>query len=291
MKRAIFLAAGTAAAAWMSMATAATAQQVPIVQPGAPGAAVRVLSPAQAAQIANTRFSPADIAFMQMMIVHHNQALQMATLAPSRTNNPALLTVAGRITTSQKDEMAFMRDWLAARGAPAQMAAMDHGTMAMPGHAMDHGGPAMKGMATPAEMAALAASSGPAFDRQFLDLMIAHHRGAVDMVHELFELPGSAADPVLYQFATDVDNEQTAEIKRMDTLRASFYSDARVDLKPGFADAGQAILNMAKIASLPRPPGFFDPANPAGLPPPKAKKGAKPGDDPTPGDMKADGVE
>ncbi|MDQ3077799.1 MAG: DUF305 domain-containing protein, partial [Pseudomonadota bacterium] len=273
------------------MATAAAAQQVPIVQPGAPGAAVRVLSPAEAGQIANTGYTAADVAFMQMMIVHHNQALQMATLAPSRTNNPALLTVSGRIIASQKDEMTFMRDWLTARGAPVQMAAMNHGAMAMPGHAMDHGGPAMKGMATPAEMAALAASNGAAFDSQFLDLMIGHHRGAVDMADKLFELPGSAADPVLYQFANDVKNEQTAEIKRMDTLRASFYSDARVDLKPGFTDAGQAILNMAKIASLPRPPGFFDPANPAGLPPPKAKKGSKPGDDPTPGDMKADGVE
>ena len=141
-KRAIVLAAGTAAVALLS--TAAVAQQVPIIQPGAPGAAVEVLTPAEAARIANTGFTQADIAFMQMMIVHHDQAVEMAALAPSRTNNPELLKIAGRITASQKDEMAFMRDWLAARGAPV---AMNHAGMS--GHAMDHGS-TMKGMATPA---------------------------------------------------------------------------------------------------------------------------------------------
>ena len=214
-KRAIVLAAGTAAVAWLATASAAMAQQVPIIQPGAPGATVKVLSPAEAARIANTGFTQADIAFMQMMIAHHNQAVEMAALAPSRTNNPELLKIAGRITASQKDEMAFMRDWLSARGAPV---AVNHAGMA--GHAMDHRS-MMKGMATPAQMAALAASSGAAFDQQFLDLMIAHHRGAVDMVEELLDQSGSASDPLLFQFIGDVENEQTAEIKRMDELRAS----------------------------------------------------------------------
>ena len=265
--------------------------QVSIVQPGAPGAAVKLITPAEAARIANSRFSPADVAFMQMMIVHHNQAVVMAALAPSRTNHPQLLTVAGRITASQKDEMKFMRDWLTERRAPIAMTAMDHAAMTMPGHAMNHSGPAMKGIATPAQMAALSAAKGTAFNRQFLDLMIAHHRGAVEMVEALTKLPGTAADPILYQFVNDVSNEQTAEIKKMDTLRATFSSDPRVDLKAGFANAGEAILNMEKIASLPRPAGFFDPANPADLPPPKAKKGAKPGDDPRPGDAKAKDAE
>ena len=284
-KRALYLTAGTAAAAWISILSPALAQQVSIVQPGAPGAAVRLLTPAEAARIADTRFTAADIAFMQMMIVHHNQAVEMAKLAPSRTNYPQLLTVAGRILASQKDEMQFMRDWLSARGAPVAPASMaDH-------QMMGHAGPTMKGMATPAQMAALAAAKSSAFDRQFLDLMIAHHRGAVDMVDHLLRQGGSAADPVLYQFITDVSNEQTAEIKRMDSLRATFSGDPRVDLKPGFANAGEAISNLQHIASLPKPAGFFDPANPGNLPPPKAKKGAKPGDDPKPGNAKADGVE
>ena len=288
-KHNLLLTAATTIAACLAHVSPASAQQVSIVQPGAPGAAVRVITPAEASRIANARFTAADIGFMQMMIVHHNQAVEMSALAPSRTNHPQMLAIAGRITASQQDEMKFMREWLTARRAPVTMAAMDHS--AMPGHAMGHSGPTMKGMATPDQLAALAASKGAAFDRQFLDLMIAHHRGAVDMVEALTKLPGSASDPVLYQFVNDVSNEQTAEIKKMDTLRATFSGDPRVDLKAGFADAGQAILNLEKIASLPRPAGFFDPANPGDLPPPKAKKGAKPGDDPKPGDAKAEGVE
>ena len=293
-KRAPMLTAGTAIATCLFFAAPASAQQVSIVQPGAPGAPVKLITPAEAARIANSRYTAADIAFMQMMIVHHNQAVEMAALAPSRTKNPSLLTVAGRITAAQKDEMQFMRDWLNARGAALAPAAMDHS--AMDHSTMDHSGmgpgaPTMKGMATPAQMTALAAAKGSAFDRQFLDMMIAHHRGAVEMVEALLKQPGSAFDPVLYQFVTDVSNEQTAEIKRMDPLRNAFLGDPRVDLKPGFARAGEAISNLAKIASLPRPAGFFDPANPEDLPPPKAKKGAKPGEDPKPGDPAADGVE
>ncbi len=297
-KRASMLTAGTAIAACLSLSCPAGAQPVSIVQPGIPGAPVRVITPAQAAQIADTRFTPADIAFMQMMTVHHNQAVVMAALAPSRTNNPQLLTVASRITAAQKDEMAFMRDWLRARNAPLTMPAMDHAMMghdmagmtgaAMPGMS---DAPTMKGMATPAQLTALGASKSAAFDRMFLDLMIAHHRGAVDMVETLLHQVGSASDPVLYQFTTDVSNEQTAEIKRMDTLRGSYAGDPRVDLKPGFRTPGEAISNLVKLASLPKPAGFFDPANPEGVPPPKAKKGVKPGAAPRPGDAKADGVE
>src|SRR4051812_41121222 len=106
------LTAGTAIAACLSLAGPVAAQPVSIVQPGAPGAPSTVISAAQAARIANTRFSPADIAFMQMMIVHHNQAVDMAALAPRRTNNVELLTIAGRINAAQQDEMKFMRDWL-----------------------------------------------------------------------------------------------------------------------------------------------------------------------------------
>ena len=270
------------------------AAQVSIVQPGVPGAAVRILTPAEASRIANTSFTAADVAFMQMMIVHHEQAVTMAALAPSRTNNPQLLTVAGRITAAQKDEAKFMRDWLTRRRQPVAMssaayALMNHSAM---GHmAPGHSGPTMKGMATAAQLAALTATKGATFDRQFLDLMIAHHNGAVGMVEELTDRGGTAADPILYQFINDVSNEQTAEIKKMDALRGTYTNDPRVDLKAGYANAGSAILNMEKIASLPRPAGFFDPANPADLPPPKAKKGAKPGDDPRPGNAAAKDAE
>ena len=287
-QRALMMLAGTAIGS-MVMAGAALGQAVTIVQPGVPGSAPKVITAADAARIADTRFTPADIAFMQMMIAHHGQAVDMAALAPSRTGNPQLLTVAGRITAAQKDEMKFMREWLSARGAPLAMSSMNHAAMAP--MAMGTGAPMMKGMATPAQMASLAAAKGAGFDRQFLDLMIAHHRGAVDMVDNLLHLGGSASDPILYQFITDVSNEQTAEVKRMDTLRASFTGDPRVDLKAGFTDAGESISNLEKLASLPRPAGFFDPANPAGYPLPKAKKAVKPGTAPMPGNPAAQGVE
>jgi uncharacterized protein (DUF305 family) len=239
--------------------------QVPIVQPGAPGQAPTVLTPQQAAKVADTRFIAADIEFMQAMIHHHAQAVEMTALAPKRTRNKELLTMAERISASQADETRFMQGWLSARGAAAT-GAHQHHDMA-----------AMKGMASPQQMAALAAASGPAFDRLFLELMTAHHAGAVTMVDELLEKPGAAYDPALYQFTSDVKNEQTAEIKRMDELAANLSSDPREALKPGFRDAGEAISNLTLVASLPKPAGFFDPANPAGYPPAKAKKPAKPG--------------
>ena len=134
---------------------APVAAQVTIVQPGVPGAPVRVISPAEASRIANTSFAPADVMFMQMMIVHHEQAVTMAALAPSRTNHPQLLAVAGRITASQKDEAKFMRDWLTQRRQPTVMPAGDHAMMdhAAMGHTMIDT-MSMKGMASPAQLAA-----------------------------------------------------------------------------------------------------------------------------------------
>ena len=89
------------------------------------------------------------------------------------------------------------------------------------------------------------------------------------MVEDLLEQPGSAYDPVIFQFVTDVQNDQTSEIERMNAMLASLSVDARAGLSPGFTDAGQAIMNLNLVAALPKPPGFFDPANPAGLPPQK----------------------
>ena len=252
------------------MGSAATAQSVPIVQPGAPGAPPRVLTPEQASRVAETRFIAADLEFMAAMIHHHRQAVDMAELAPGNTTNKAILEMAARILASQRDEMRFMEGWLRARGAAASMPADHHG----------HGAVAMAGMATPEQMARLRSAKGRDFDRLFLELMTAHHAGALKMVEELLEVPGAAYDPVLFQFTGDVKNEQGAEIKRMDALRATLSADPREGLKPGFRDAGVAISNLTLVAALPKPPGFFDPANPANFPPAKAKKGVKPTTDP-----------
>ncbi|MFN0024313.1 MAG: DUF305 domain-containing protein [Parvularculaceae bacterium] len=242
-----------------AIVSAAAAQDAPIVLPGAPGAAPRALSAEEAVKIADTRYSPDDVRFMQDMIVHHAQAVEMSALVKDRTNRKEIVEVAGRISASQDDEMKFMRDWLVARGEPEKAAASGHDHTSHSGHGMI-------GMATPDQMKALAAVKGADFDREFLTLMTKHHDGALKMVDKLFEQPGAAYDPVLFEFVNDVKSDQTAEIKKMNALLAGLSPDPRVGLKPGFKDAGAAASGMTLIASLPQPAGFFDPANPAGLP-------------------------
>ena len=247
----------------VAAAGAAMAQEVPIIQPGAPGQPARTLSAEEAARLAANRYSVDDVRFMQDMIVHHRQAVEMAALVKDRTNRQPLIDVAGRIDASQADEIAFMQGWLRERGQTAPPAA-DH-AMHGAGHA-GHG--AMPGMATPEQMAALAAATGPAFDRLFLERMIAHHEGAVEMVATLLARPGSAYDPALFEFANDVTNEQQAEIRRMTALLRGLSDDPRSTLAPGFRDAAQAARNVTLVASLAKPTGFYDTENPAGLPPP-----------------------
>lgn len=249
-------------------AEAARSASPPIVQPGAPGQASRVLSAEEATRLASASFTPADVAFMQHMIVHHQQALDMAALVKARTNTTELLDIAGRIEAGQADEIAFMRDWLTKRGAPiADPALAGHGAHL---HHM------MAGMASQEEMKALAAAKGVAFDRMFLSLMIAHHEGAVKMVKDLLDEDGTAADPELFRFVSDIEAEQKGEIERMDRLLASLSSDPRSGLAAGFDNAGEAIANLVKVASLAKPAGFFNPDNPADLRPPAAPKKDKP---------------
>ncbi|ANU06722.1 DUF305 domain-containing protein [Paraurantiacibacter namhicola] len=233
------------------------AQEVPIILPGAPGEAPRVVSSEEAIALADTRYSPADVAFMQGMIVHHQQALDMAQLAKGRTSNDAVLKIADRIEATQADEMKFMRGWLEARNIEVMPMGMGHA----------HHDHMMKGMATPEQMAQLAASSGTEFDRLFLQLMTAHHLGAVDMVEELHKQPGSAYDPVMYEFTNEVLGDQKSEIDRMNAIAATLSQDPRATLGAGFRDADEAILHMRKVAVMPKPAGFFDPANPAQLRP------------------------
>ena len=125
----------------------------------------------------------------------------------------------------------------------------------------------MAGMATPEQLADLAASDATDFDRIFLRLMITHHEGAVTMVEELLDQPGAAYGPVLFEFTNDVTNDQTAEIERMHALLITLSDDPRAGLSAGFDDAGQVLMNLELVASLPKPPGFYDPENPAELPP------------------------
>ncbi len=231
--------------------------QVPIVQPGAPGQSSKTLSKDDAIKVADTSFTKADVSFMQNMIPHHAQAVEMGILVDARTNNEDIVDIAGRIKKSQEDEIQFMRDWLQERGLKSDIAQHMH---------MDH---SLMGMATPKQMQALADSSGVEFDRLFLSLMIPHHLGAVRMVDDLLEQSGSAYDPILYDFVNDIVNDQNAEIDRMNELLANLSSDPRSTLKAGFRDAEEAAFNANLVMTLPKPAGFFDPNNPANLPPPK----------------------
>ncbi|MEP3655458.1 MAG: DUF305 domain-containing protein [Litorimonas sp.] len=245
------------------MAASAAVSTTPIILPGAPGQSSQTLAASEAIKVANNSYSPDDVSFMQNMIPHHAQAVEMANLVADRTNQTDVTELAGRIRASQADEIKFMEDWLTERGED----------IAMNGHAHHGGHHKMAGMATPDQMQQLANSEGTDFDALFLRLMITHHEGALTMVEDLTDQPGSAYDPVLYDFITDIVNDQKSEIEQMSAILGSLSSDPRAVLSAGFQDAGEAILNLEHIATLQKPAGFFDPKNPSGLPPIKAKKG------------------
>lgn len=249
--------------AGLTLNGAVLAQDAPIVQPGAPGQDGRQLSAEEAVQIAANRYSEDDVRFMQGMILHHFQAVQMSALVPDRASLQDVRDIASRIDATQADEIEFMRGWLIERGEDAPDPQNDAHAM----HHAHHGHHDMAGMATPEQMEALAAASGTAFDALFLELMIAHHDGAVEMVDHLLRQRGSAYDPVLFDFVNDVRGEQRAEIRRMDALLSNLSEDPRNGLAAGFRDAEEAISNLVLLASLPKPTGFFDAENPAGLPP------------------------
>ena len=242
---------------WFVANSSSADSDVPIVQPGAPGEANRQLSAEEAVDIARTSHSPDDTKFMQDMIPHHNQAVQMSALVADRTNRQAILDVAGRIDASQQDEIDFMQRWLRERDEKVPDPTAHHAMHT------DH---KMAGMASPEQMAELATLQGTDFDRLFLQLMIPHHEGAITMVEELLEQPGAAYDPILYEFTSDIVNDQAAEIERMNSLLGSLSTDPRASLSPGFEDAGEAILNMKLTSALRKPAGFFDPANPLEAP-------------------------
>jgi uncharacterized protein (DUF305 family) len=189
---------------------------VSIVQPGAPGHSNKTLTP-ETASAAPRKPSEADIQFMQGMIMHHSQAVEMTELLRTRSHDKEVQALGKRISISQTDEMRFMKQWLTDRGLPLS----EHGSMDMAGMdmaGMDHmdmAMPMMPGMLTPEQMKALAAATGPAFDHLFLTGMTQHHTGALTMVKDLFASPGAGQDPQLFDFASDVDNTQQAEIDIM----------------------------------------------------------------------------
>jgi uncharacterized protein (DUF305 family) len=183
-----------------------------VVQPGAPGEPSKILPPSTKGTLPPR--SQVDVAFMQGMIMHHAQAVVMTALIDSHTTNKALRLLGARISRSQSDEIKFMQRWLAARGESLSME-----MPGMPG--MDKSGdpmPLMPGMLTPEQMDALRKAKGAGFDRLFLIGMIQHHNGALIMVKDLFDTAGAGQDADIFNFGTDADSTQRAEIRIMQRM-------------------------------------------------------------------------
>jgi uncharacterized protein (DUF305 family) len=205
----LLIAAGMTATLLAGAACRSVADARPqIVQPGAPGGASRVIDVTQATDLSQVQFSDADTRFMQGMIGHHSQAVEMVALIPDRTGSDTMKLLGKRIDVSQSDEINLMRTWLADRGLPPPDPHAHH----------MHGAMLMPGMLSPEEMERLSQAKGAEFDRLFLEGMIKHHRGALTMVEELFASPGAAQDSEIYAFATDVDTDQRMEIDRMGSM-------------------------------------------------------------------------
>ncbi len=178
-----------------------------VVQPGAPGQDSRTLSPDELARLSAPPHAPADAEFMRKMITHHLQALELTALVAGRSPSTDIPQLAKRIEVSQKDEIAQLQQWLVDRGEALPEPHANH---------VGHGG-LMPGMLDATDLSALAAASGPAFDKLFLELMIRHHEGAITMVGQLYRDGGgveSAADRV----AREVNADQSIEVRRMNEM-------------------------------------------------------------------------
>ncbi|MCO6512157.1 MAG: DUF305 domain-containing protein [Aridibacter famidurans] len=214
---------GTAAVLTAALSASVSAQQVEpvVVQPGAPGQETRKLSADTTGVLPPS--SKKDVEFMQGMIVHHAQAVEMVALMADRTDNKELLLLGARISHTQAEEIGFMKRWLESRGEKSSMGGMDmkgedHAGHHMPDKKMDMSDHQMPGMLTPKQMEELAAAKGTEFDRLFLTGMIQHHIGALVMVRDLFGSAGAGQDAQLFNFATDVDSGQRAEIRVMQKM-------------------------------------------------------------------------
>ena len=196
------------AAAGASCRTAGVEPATQIVQPGAPGEASRVIAARAASDLSKVQYTAADVTFMQGMIGHHAQAVEMVALMPSRTASRDMGMLGQRIEASQTDEINMMQRWLEVRG---QVLPDPHA------HHM-RGATLMPGMLTEEEMGRLAEAKGVEFDRLFLEGMIKHHAGALTMVKELFDTPGAGQESETFAFASDVDADQRIEINRMGAM-------------------------------------------------------------------------
>jgi uncharacterized protein (DUF305 family) len=202
-----------------AIANAQSTQPAPIIQPGAPGEPSREITAEQSIALGQSHYVAADARFMQHMIVHHAQAVEMGDLIEARTGHAGVRLLGTRISLSQQAEIAMMQTWLRRRNEATTMpnhAAPDaHDKTQLPATT-----PLMPGMLSPAQMAELAAAEETGFDRLFLIGMIEHHQGAIGMVDRLLAQPGTGEDPELSDFLTSINADQSTEILRMRIMLA-----------------------------------------------------------------------
>ena len=197
-------------------ASARSEVQPLLVQPGPPGAPSHIISVDKATDLSKVQATRADIEFMQGMIHHHLQAIDMTNLLDRNSENEDMRKLGLRMALSQSDEIQMMRRWLEARGQEA------------PGDHANHmpGAPMMPGMLSAEEMAQLTAAKGREFDILFLRGMINHHNGALVMVDQLFKTEGAGQQSEIFAFATDVEADQRADIDRMTAMLAERKRDS-----------------------------------------------------------------
>ncbi|MEW2352820.1 DUF305 domain-containing protein [Spirillospora sp. NPDC029432] len=184
-----------------------------VLQPGRPGEPNKTAVKGPATPAPPTE---AEIRFVEMMIPHHQQALEMSVLAPGQAKSAQVKSLAERIKAGQGAEIGAMRAWLGRNGRASTSGHGGHGAHGKPSAgAGDHAG--MPGMATPEQMARLKAARGAEFDRLFLTLMITHHQGALTMAEGALD---KGTDVVVQELARDVQSGQQAEINRMRALLA-----------------------------------------------------------------------
>lgn len=177
----------------------------PVVQLGAPGESNTTVSPDEVEGVDGPAYTDADVAFVQGMIPHHEQALEMTALVDDRAEDPGLAAMAERIEVTQVAEIEQLEGWLTARGESVSGMHAGHSDG-------EHG---MPGMLTRQELARLEQASGPRFDRLFLLGMIRHHEGAVVMVESLLTEGAGGQESEVFQLASHIGTDQQVEIATM----------------------------------------------------------------------------
>ncbi|WP_406068747.1 DUF305 domain-containing protein [Micromonospora sp. NBC_01638] len=205
----VVVGSGVAVALWPDSDPPYRPPSAHAVQPGAPGQPGKSLSGNEVSQLAPPGFTAADTLFIQGMIPHHAQALEMTALLKGRTTNPDLTLLAKRIDVSQRDEIALMQRWLEERSVPTMGPGAGH---------VSHD-KLMPGMLSVEQFGQLKQARAAEFDRLFLTFMIGHHQGALAMVEELYAT-GGGLEPASDQFAREVNADQSIEIQRMQELLA-----------------------------------------------------------------------